>query len=231
MWHNEEVECMDTSDSPLCWYYLADCGRWHRFEVNYFHCQCSLSLFQKLGWKKLNKSGCYFLSTLQDDPTNPLQSGNIEKYYLRDPKAVISISSFNCHIKTDFSGICLYLLFHFKSWLTNEEHIWCDLYVPGQQCYRQMPPQADRDESYGASTFREGELKLAIHNDVTEHSLTTSSLATVSLSIVSSKMKVKLLHNRNSSLFPQLFVLRCSSGFLGDGWSNTTISGDDENYD
>ncbi|KAK5848875.1 hypothetical protein PBY51_008562 [Eleginops maclovinus] len=23
---------MDLSDSPWCWYYLADCGRWHRFE-------------------------------------------------------------------------------------------------------------------------------------------------------------------------------------------------------
>ncbi|XP_012705635.2 protein mono-ADP-ribosyltransferase PARP11 [Fundulus heteroclitus] len=29
----EEVEeCMDTSDTPWYWYYLADCGRWHRFE-------------------------------------------------------------------------------------------------------------------------------------------------------------------------------------------------------
>lgn len=125
MWHNEEVEYMDTSDSPWCWYYLADCGRWHKFEVNDFHCQCFTQSFTKTGLKelKLNKSGCDFLSTLQDDPTNPLQSKNIEKYYLRDPKAVISISSFNCHIKTDFSGICLHLLFHFKSQLTNEEHI------------------------------------------------------------------------------------------------------------
>ncbi|XP_030295360.1 protein mono-ADP-ribosyltransferase PARP11 [Sparus aurata] len=32
MWHNEEMEDMDTSDIPWCWYYLADCGRWHRFE-------------------------------------------------------------------------------------------------------------------------------------------------------------------------------------------------------
>ncbi|XP_019129025.1 poly [ADP-ribose] polymerase 11 isoform X2 [Larimichthys crocea] len=23
---------MDTSDTPWCWHYLADCGRWHRFE-------------------------------------------------------------------------------------------------------------------------------------------------------------------------------------------------------
>ncbi|XP_041832933.1 protein mono-ADP-ribosyltransferase PARP11 [Melanotaenia boesemani] len=27
-----EVEYMDTSDTPWSWYYLADCGRWHRFE-------------------------------------------------------------------------------------------------------------------------------------------------------------------------------------------------------
>ncbi|XP_010780716.1 poly [ADP-ribose] polymerase 11-like [Notothenia coriiceps] len=32
MCSNKEVEYMDTSDFPWCWYYLADCGRWHRFE-------------------------------------------------------------------------------------------------------------------------------------------------------------------------------------------------------
>ncbi|XP_029350646.1 protein mono-ADP-ribosyltransferase PARP11 [Echeneis naucrates] len=32
MWHNEDVEYMDTSDTPWSWYYLADCGRWHKFE-------------------------------------------------------------------------------------------------------------------------------------------------------------------------------------------------------
>lgn len=30
MW-SEGIEDMDTT-SPWCWYYLADCGRWHRFE-------------------------------------------------------------------------------------------------------------------------------------------------------------------------------------------------------
>lgn len=29
-----EEEEMDTSDTPWFWYYLADCGRWHRFEVS-----------------------------------------------------------------------------------------------------------------------------------------------------------------------------------------------------
>ncbi|XP_054480599.1 protein mono-ADP-ribosyltransferase PARP11-like [Anoplopoma fimbria] len=32
MWDNEAVEPMDTSETPLSWYYMADCGRWHRFE-------------------------------------------------------------------------------------------------------------------------------------------------------------------------------------------------------
>ena len=27
------VDCMDTTESPWQWFYLADCGRWHRFEV------------------------------------------------------------------------------------------------------------------------------------------------------------------------------------------------------
>ncbi|XP_024144742.1 protein mono-ADP-ribosyltransferase PARP11 [Oryzias melastigma] len=32
MWRYEGVEHMDTSDTPWCWFYLADCGRWHQFE-------------------------------------------------------------------------------------------------------------------------------------------------------------------------------------------------------
>ncbi|XP_042366862.1 protein mono-ADP-ribosyltransferase PARP11 [Plectropomus leopardus] len=32
MWNNDKIEYMDTSETPLYWYYLADCGRWHRFE-------------------------------------------------------------------------------------------------------------------------------------------------------------------------------------------------------
>ncbi|XP_044041793.1 protein mono-ADP-ribosyltransferase PARP11 [Siniperca chuatsi] len=68
MWGNDKEEYMDTSDTPWCWYYLADCGRWHRFE---------------------------------DDPDNALCSEDIEKYYLRNSKAVLSSSS--CHSKIDFS--------------------------------------------------------------------------------------------------------------------------------
>lgn len=34
----EEVEhmevAMDTSDTPWCWFYLAECGVWHMFEVS-----------------------------------------------------------------------------------------------------------------------------------------------------------------------------------------------------
>lgn len=36
MWVEEEMEDMDTSDTPWCWHYLADCGRWHRVEVSCF---------------------------------------------------------------------------------------------------------------------------------------------------------------------------------------------------
>ncbi|XP_026219067.1 protein mono-ADP-ribosyltransferase PARP11 [Anabas testudineus] len=32
MTDDTDVELMDTSDVPWCWYYLADCGAWHRFE-------------------------------------------------------------------------------------------------------------------------------------------------------------------------------------------------------
>ncbi|KAM4712364.1 protein mono-ADP-ribosyltransferase PARP11-like [Anableps anableps] len=36
-----EVENMDTSDTPWFWYYLADCGRWHRFEDDPSNCVSS----------------------------------------------------------------------------------------------------------------------------------------------------------------------------------------------
>ncbi|KAK2859003.1 hypothetical protein Q5P01_003623 [Channa striata] len=32
MWRDKDVEFMDTSKTPWYWYYLADCGQWHKFE-------------------------------------------------------------------------------------------------------------------------------------------------------------------------------------------------------
>lgn len=32
MWQKDEIEYMDTSSPLWSWYYLADCGRWHKFE-------------------------------------------------------------------------------------------------------------------------------------------------------------------------------------------------------
>ncbi|KAM6961745.1 protein mono-ADP-ribosyltransferase PARP11-like [Tautogolabrus adspersus] len=72
MWGNEDVESMDTSDQPWCWYYLADCGRWHR---------------------------------LEDDPDTSFKSEDIENYYLRNSKAILTISSFNSQSKFDFSAM------------------------------------------------------------------------------------------------------------------------------
>lgn len=38
MWYDEvKIEPMDTSDTPWCWYYLGDCGRWHRFEDDTYY--------------------------------------------------------------------------------------------------------------------------------------------------------------------------------------------------
>ncbi|KPP67272.1 poly-like [Scleropages formosus] len=31
--HISDVEAMDTSDSPWCWFYLAECGTWHMFKA------------------------------------------------------------------------------------------------------------------------------------------------------------------------------------------------------
>uniref|UniRef100_A0A3Q2CQZ0 Poly [ADP-ribose] polymerase n=1 Tax=Cyprinodon variegatus TaxID=28743 RepID=A0A3Q2CQZ0_CYPVA len=65
-----EVEDMDTWDTPWYWYYLEDCGRWHRFE-----------------------------------PSNPVRSEDIEKYYLMDPKSSFYLNSGSYKIKIDFSGM------------------------------------------------------------------------------------------------------------------------------
>lgn len=52
-----EEEEMDTSDTPWFWYYLADCGRWHRFEVSrlqlgnfffFFHNHFTIKTSQKM---------------------------------------------------------------------------------------------------------------------------------------------------------------------------------------
>uniref|UniRef100_A0A3B4A468 Poly [ADP-ribose] polymerase n=1 Tax=Periophthalmus magnuspinnatus TaxID=409849 RepID=A0A3B4A468_9GOBI len=40
---------MDTSDIPWSWYYLADCGQWHRFEVKF-----TVSIFSKMKVKLMN---------------------------------------------------------------------------------------------------------------------------------------------------------------------------------
>ncbi|XP_061570697.1 protein mono-ADP-ribosyltransferase PARP11-like [Cololabis saira] len=68
----EKAEDMDTSDFPWCWYYLADCGRWHQFK---------------------------------DDPENPFSSDNVEKYYEREPKGVLKISTLSGCSQIDLSAM------------------------------------------------------------------------------------------------------------------------------
>uniref|UniRef100_A0A665VWP5 Poly [ADP-ribose] polymerase n=1 Tax=Echeneis naucrates TaxID=173247 RepID=A0A665VWP5_ECHNA len=58
MWHNEDVEYMDTSDTPWSWYYLADCGRWHKFEVNGF---CTLLYITLMSLYKMCMNGAVSL--------------------------------------------------------------------------------------------------------------------------------------------------------------------------
>ncbi|XP_029017884.1 protein mono-ADP-ribosyltransferase PARP11-like [Betta splendens] len=60
------------SDTSWFWYYLADCGRRHRFE---------------------------------DDPCSSLKSEDIEKHYLKDPKGFLSLNSWSCHTRIDFSAM------------------------------------------------------------------------------------------------------------------------------
>ncbi|XP_058630288.1 protein mono-ADP-ribosyltransferase PARP11 isoform X2 [Onychostoma macrolepis] len=56
----DEVEYMDTSDRPWCWYYKAKCGVWHRVE---------------------------------DDPKGFMSSDDLERYYLRNPQGVITMTT------------------------------------------------------------------------------------------------------------------------------------------
>ncbi|KAM9705837.1 protein mono-ADP-ribosyltransferase PARP11-like [Menidia menidia] len=69
---NEEVEPMDTSDTPWFWYYLEECGRWHLFE---------------------------------HDPNNSFRNGDIENYYLLDPKGTLTMHSSNNKCRIDFSAM------------------------------------------------------------------------------------------------------------------------------
>uniref|UniRef100_A0A3Q2Q0Y3 Poly [ADP-ribose] polymerase n=1 Tax=Fundulus heteroclitus TaxID=8078 RepID=A0A3Q2Q0Y3_FUNHE len=86
----EEVEeCMDTSDTPWYWYYLADCGRWHRFEVTLIIFFRSLSFVSCVVSSTLSS----FVAVPQDDPSFPIRSENIDICYLRDSKSSLNVST------------------------------------------------------------------------------------------------------------------------------------------
>ncbi|XP_041114046.1 protein mono-ADP-ribosyltransferase PARP11-like isoform X1 [Polyodon spathula] len=59
----EEVEhmevAMDTSDTPWCWFYLAECGVWHMFELG-SNCQCSVSSEEIERSYRMNERGMAF---------------------------------------------------------------------------------------------------------------------------------------------------------------------------
>ncbi|XP_048012775.1 protein mono-ADP-ribosyltransferase PARP11-like isoform X3 [Megalobrama amblycephala] len=66
----DEVEYMDTSETPWYWYYKAKCGVWHRVE---------------------------------DDPKNFMSSNDLERYYLRNPKGVINMTSAGVQFQINFA--------------------------------------------------------------------------------------------------------------------------------
>ncbi|RVE56742.1 hypothetical protein OJAV_G00223970 [Oryzias javanicus] len=74
MWSYGGVEDMDTSDTPWCWFYLADCGRWHQFEedVNGSISSEDLEKFYLRGPKEVLRNSCQstmidFSAMLQTD--------------------------------------------------------------------------------------------------------------------------------------------------------------------
>uniref|UniRef100_A0A3Q2CQT3 Poly [ADP-ribose] polymerase n=1 Tax=Cyprinodon variegatus TaxID=28743 RepID=A0A3Q2CQT3_CYPVA len=79
-----EVEDMDTWDTPWYWYYLEDCGRWHRFEVNLYvfyrsllFCSCVILLFPSLRMSPVTLLGQFHCIYKQDTEFGPL--GNFLK--------------------------------------------------------------------------------------------------------------------------------------------------------
>lgn len=110
---------MDTSDTPWFWYYLADCGRWHRFEVSrlqLWNVFSSSSFIVILQSKRCRKWSRRFVSTWQEDPNNPIKSEDVENYFQGNPAGILKASLFGCQSKIDFKGvhICIlhYLLFY-----------------------------------------------------------------------------------------------------------------------
>ncbi|XP_073691740.1 protein mono-ADP-ribosyltransferase PARP11-like [Garra rufa] len=66
----DEVEYMDTSDTPWYWYYKAKCGVWHKVE---------------------------------DDPKSFMSSDDLERYYLRNPQGVISMTTAGGQFQINFA--------------------------------------------------------------------------------------------------------------------------------
>ncbi|KAI3366731.1 hypothetical protein L3Q82_009403 [Scortum barcoo] len=99
MWQDEQMEFMDTTDTPWFWYYLADCGRWHRFEDDLDNPLRSKDIDQyylmdSKGVLKTASSDCHskidFSVMLQTD----LKSGRVRRIQ-RSYNTVKSCSCFN----------------------------------------------------------------------------------------------------------------------------------------
>ncbi|KAL1276072.1 hypothetical protein QQF64_035695 [Cirrhinus molitorella] len=67
----DEVEYMDTSDTPWYWYYKAKCGLWHRVE---------------------------------DDPKSFMSSDDLERYYLRNPQGIITMTTAGGQFQINFAA-------------------------------------------------------------------------------------------------------------------------------
>lgn len=107
-----EEEAMDTLDTPWFWYYLADCGRWHRFEVSCLQLWNFFFFFLITSQsKRCRKRSKRFVSTRQEDPNNPIRSEDVENYFQRNPAGILKASLTGCQSKIDFKGNMYFALF------------------------------------------------------------------------------------------------------------------------
>lgn len=202
MWEGAE---MDTLDTPWCWHYLADCGRWHRFEVNF--CDCYL-FSQSVLW------GIAY--TLVSVPAGWSTQSRQE----RGPWKVLSNKPQRCFKfiviqlqQQDRLLRYLHFLLRFMSspaWLTRfldpcAAMLQTDLNTGRQRrILRGYNIERRWNPSYNGKCYEE--------------------FTRLPFIIISGKMKVKL--TQLNCFLSQLLLLHGSPCVLGNGWTHMSISGE-----
>uniref|UniRef100_A0A3Q4MDM1 Poly [ADP-ribose] polymerase n=1 Tax=Neolamprologus brichardi TaxID=32507 RepID=A0A3Q4MDM1_NEOBR len=92
----KKLEYMDTSDTPWCWYYLADCGQWHQFEA-----VLNTSSFSYKGQIDFSGNFCAFSSMLLTDLTTGRQKRIRRSYNTEKSEHSPEYQTVDRYVKTD----------------------------------------------------------------------------------------------------------------------------------